>query len=134
MRALRCSRAKQYRGRGRRARGERGDSMARGPSSTAIRASLEAQLRERGADVAVYQSLLDDYMKYWRMEKDFHADIKHRGTMVECVSASGKEYIRENPSFKNAVLCDRQKLQILDKLGLTTPNFRLKIDDGCEDL
>lgn len=108
--------------------------MARGPSSAAIRESLEAQLRDHGADVAVYQSLLDDFMRYWRMEKDFQADIKHRGTMVECVSASGKKYIRENPSIKNAVLCNKQKLQILKELGLTTSSCRITLNDGCDDL
>lgn len=117
------------------ARGENGGvSVARGPKTGEIRASLEQQLRERGADVAVYQSLLDDYMRYWRMEKDFHADIRHRGTMVLSISASGKEYERENPSIRNAALCNKQKLQILKELGLTTSTCRIPAEDGCDDL
>lgn len=108
--------------------------MARGPSSAAIRESLEAQLREKGADVAVYQSLLDDYMRYWRMEKDLQADIKHRGVNVTCTSAAGKEYEKQNPSITAALQCNKQKLLILDKLGLTTSNCRITLDTGCDDL
>lgn len=110
------------------------ETVARGPKTGEIRESLERQLRERGADVAVYQSLLDDYMRYWRMEKDFHADIKKRGTTVPCVSASGKEYERENPSIRNAAMCNKQKLQILKELGLTTSTCRPPNADGCDDL
>lgn len=108
--------------------------MARGTKATDIRSSLEQQLREHGADVAVYRSLLDDYMRYWRMEKDFHADIKHRGMMISSVSASGKEYERENPSIRNAALCNKQKLQILKELGLTTSACRVPNDSGWDDL
>lgn len=110
------------------------NGLARGPRSTDIRSSLEQQLQARGADVAVYRSLLDDYMRYWRMEKDFHADIKRRGMMVPTVSASGKEYERENPSIRNAALCNKQKLQILKELGLTTSACRPQGISGCDDL
>lgn len=110
------------------------NGLARGPKSTDIRSSLEQQLQARGADVAVYRSLLDDYMRYWRMEKDFHADIKRRGMMVPTVSASGKEYERENPSIRNAALCNKQKLQILKELGLTTSACRPQGISGCDDL
>lgn len=110
------------------------NGLARGPKSTDIRSSLEQQLQARGADVAVYRSLLDDYMRYWRMEKDFHADIKRRGMMVSTVSASGKEYERENPSIRNAALCNKQKLQILKELGLTTSACRPQGISGCDDL
>lgn len=108
--------------------------MSRGPSSAAIRESLEAQLREKGADVAVYQSLLDDYMRYWRMEKDLQADIKHRGVNATYTSAAGKEYEKQNPSIAAALQCNKQKLLILDKLGLTTSNCRITLDTGCDDL
>ena len=108
--------------------------MARGPKSGDIRESLEQQLRDRGADLAVYQSLLDDYMRYWRLEKDFHADIRKRGMTVLSVSASGKEYERENPSIRNAAMCNKQKLQILKELGLTTDTCRIPEADGGDDL
>lgn len=108
--------------------------MARGPKTADIRASLEAQLRDKGADVAVYISLLDDYMRYWRMEKDLQADIKHRGVNITCISATGKEYEKQNPSIAAALQCNKQKLMILDKLGLTTSNCRIKLDTGCDDL
>ena len=117
------------------ARGENGGvSVARGPRTGEIRASLEQQLRERGADVAVYRSLLDDYMRYWRMEKDYHADLKKRGDTIVSISASGKEYERENPSFRNALACNAQKLKILRELGLTTDRCWTQGADGGDDL
>ncbi|MGN0625033.1 MAG: P27 family phage terminase small subunit [Oscillospiraceae bacterium] len=98
-----------------------------------VRESLERQLRDRGADLDVYKCLLDDYMFYFAQERKMQADIKHRGLMVTSVSAQGKEYERENPSIKAAALYNKQKLQILKELNLTTGNCR-PADDGGGDL
>lgn len=125
---------KQYRRRAGVRGGIGGENVSRGPKSGDIRASLEQQLRERGADVAAYRSLLDDYMRYWRMEKDYHADLKKRGDTIVSISASGKEYERENPSFRNALACNAQKLKILRELGLTTDRCWTPGTDGGDDL
>lgn len=97
-----------------------------------IRASLEAQLRDRGADVLHFQALLDDYMFYYRMHKHMQADIRKNGTLVEAVSAAGKSYMKENPAIKQAALYSKQMLCILRELGLTTDNCRPTSDEGCD--
>ncbi|CEQ26575.1 Uncharacterised protein [[Clostridium] sordellii] len=49
------------------------------------------------------------------------------------VSAAGKEYEKDNPSVKNAVLYSKQKLAILKELQLTTDNV-IGDDDDDEEL
>lgn len=99
-------------------------------TAAAVRASLEQQLKDRGADVAVYQAQLDSYMFYFAMEKKMQADIKHRGMEIEATSAQGKPYVKENPSVKAAALYNKQQLQILKELNLTTLNCRIPDADG----
>ncbi len=103
-------------------------------TSAQVRKSLEKQLIDRGANLEVYQSLIDDYMFYFSQERKMQADIKHRGMIVSSVSAQGKEYERENPSIRAAAMYNKQKLQILKELGLTTGNCRAPDDDGGDDL
>lgn len=105
-------------------------TRAKKVSAVQVRTSLEAQLRDRGADVAVYQAQLDSYMFYFAQEKKMQADIKHRGLEVEAVSAQGKEYTKENPSVKMAAMYNKQQLQILKELNLSTDNCRTGTDDG----
>lgn len=110
--------------------------MAKRPKKitmASIRESLTRQLEAKGADIPLYQDYIDKYLFYDQQERKMMADIRHRGIMVQAVSAQGKEYERENPSIKLAALYDKQKLQILEKLGLSTGNCR-GADDGGEDL
>lgn len=95
-----------------------------------VRESLEAQLRERGADVAVFQSQIDSYMFFHAQERAMQRDIKHRGFEIEGISAQGKPYVKENPSVKAAALYNKQQLQILKELNLNTDNCRTGTDDG----
>nr|WP_312288128.1 hypothetical protein [Terrisporobacter sp.] len=60
-------------------------------------------------------------------------DIKQRGRTYMTVSAAGKEYEKDNPSVKNAVLYNKQKLAILKELQLTTNNV-IGDDDDDDDL
>ena len=100
------------------------------PTKEEIRASLEQQLKDQGADVLHFQMLLDDYMFFYDMLKKMKRDIKKRGTTIKATSASGKEYDKENPSVKQAALYSKQMLQILREMGLTTGNCRPPGDDG----
>lgn len=95
-----------------------------------IRESLEQQLRDQGADVLHFQSLLDDYMFFYKMLRKMQADIKKNGTTIKARSAAGKEYDKENPAIKQAALYSKQMLQILREMGLTTSNCRPPNDDG----
>lgn len=85
-----------------------------------IRISLLKQLKDKGADVDHFVSLVDDYLWYWEQERKMKADIKERGMSYPAVSASGKDYEKDNPSVKNAVMYNKQKLSILRELGLST--------------
>lgn len=89
-----------------------------------IRESLEAQLKDRGADVLHFQSLLDDYMFFYRQAKKMQADVKKNGMTITAKSAAGKEYDKENPAIKAAVMYNKQQLAILKEMGLTTETCR----------
>ncbi len=98
-------------------------------TATSIKNSLIEQLREKGANIDHFSSLIDDYIWYWKEEKAMQKDIKIRGRTYITISAAGKEYEKDNPSVKNSVLYNKQKLSILKELGLTTNNININKDD-----
>ena len=98
-----------------------------------IRDSLEKQLQDRGADVLHFQALLDDYIFFYAMQKKMQSDVRKRGITIKAVSASGKEYDKENPSIKLAAVYNQRMLAILKELDLTTESCRPP-DDGGGDL
>lgn len=89
-------------------------------SAAKIKKSLLEQLKIKGADVELYRSLIDDYCWFWRQEQEMQGDIKQRGRTYLATSAAGKEYEKDNPSVKNALLYSRQMVSILAALGLST--------------
>lgn len=95
-----------------------------------IRASLEKQLRDRGADVLHFQALLDDYIFFYTQQKRMQADIRKRGLEIEAISATGKKYVKENPAVKQSAMYNQRMLAILKELGLTTDTCRPPADDG----
>ena len=101
-----------------------------GPSQKDIRASLEQQLRDKGADVLHFQALLDDYMFFYSMLKKMKSDIRKRGLEVEAISSTGKTYTKENPSVKQAAMYSQRMMAILKDLGLTTDHCRPPEDSG----
>ena len=98
-------------------------------SATKIRNSLIQQLKNRGADVEHFLALIDDYIWYYNQEKAMQKDIKAKGMSYKAISASGKEYEKENPSIKNAVMYNKEKLAILKQLELSTTNVGSDEDD-----
>jgi phage terminase small subunit len=99
-----------------------------------IRASLEKQLKDCGADLLHYQELLDDYIFFFGMERKMQAAVKKQGLTVTAVSAAGKEYDKENPAIKAAALYNQRMLHILREMGLTTATCRPPETDGSGDL
>ena len=97
-----------------------------------IKESLMQQLKEKNADVEHFISLVDDYVWYYEQEKAMQDDIKKRGLSYKTISSQGKEYFKDNPSIKNAVMYNKQKLAILKEMQLTTANV-IKTD-GDDDL
>lgn len=94
-----------------------------------VRDDLINQLRAKGADVLIFEDLIDRYMFYRDLEIEMHRDIAERGLEYPAVSATGKDYVKENPSVKQAVLYNKQCLAILQQLGLNPK----EIEDDMED-
>ena len=84
-----------------------------------VRQSLIDQLAERGADIEINRKLVEDYLFYCAEETKMQKDIKKNGYMIPAISANGKEYRRENPCVKMAVLYNKQKLAILGRLDIS---------------
>lgn len=88
--------------------------------ATEIKKSLEEQLKAKGADVTLYRALIDDYMWFYQQFHQMQADIRKNGRTYTTLSAQGKEYEKNNPCVKDALLYSRQMVAILDALGLST--------------
>lgn len=98
-------------------------------SAKKIKDSLINQLEKKGANVDHFMALIDDYIWYFNQEKAMQKDIKDRGLTFKTTSASGYPIEKENPSIKNAVAYNKQKLAILKELQLTTQNCILEDDE-----
>ena len=99
--------------------------------TTDVRRSLIEQLIERGADIDLNRGLIDDYMFYYAQEKKMQADVRKNGIMIDAVSSTGKEYKRENPAVKLAMLYNKQKLAILKQLEIA-PSTVIEPDSSEE--
>jgi phage terminase small subunit len=97
-------------------------------SQKKIKDSLYAQLKAKGADVAHFEALVDDYMSYFKMVQAMKKDIKDKGMSYMTTSAAGKKYEKDNPNMKLLPQYTRSMLAILKELGLTTDN--ITEDDG----
>lgn len=95
-----------------------------------VRDSLEAQLREKGADVPHFQDQLDRYMFFRKTYLDLVADVQENGNMIRVTSAAGKVCDKENPAIKQAAVCDQRMSAILKEMGLTTDCCQPPGDDG----
>lgn len=93
--------------------------MARAPNARKIKESLVLQLEEKGAKIAHFESLIDDYIFFFETKKRLQDDIKERGVAFETTSASGHPITKQNQSIKDLVAVNKQMLMILDKLKLT---------------
>lgn len=89
-------------------------------NARAVKESLVEQLKAKGADVTLYRALIDDYMWFFQQEKQMQADIRKNGRVYLTKSAAGKDYEKENPCVKNALLYSKQMVTILTALGLNT--------------
>lgn len=96
---------------------------------TDIRESLLGQLRAKGADIAHFISLVDDYMFLYDQVQRMKKDIKRLGLVYEATSAAGKSYEKENPAVKNIIIYNRQMLAILKELELSTEEAAGAADD-----
>lgn len=89
-------------------------------SRKSIEESLIKQLEVKGANAAHFYDQINDYLQLYDVKKKLIKDIKTRGVSYETMSASGNKIIKQNQSVKDLIATNKQMLNILDKLGLTT--------------
>lgn len=89
-------------------------------SDAKIKRDLRDQLKAKGADVLIFRDLIDRYIYFRRLEIEMQRDVSERGLSYLSVSSTGKEYVKDNPSIKNAIMYNKQCLEILKQLDLTT--------------
>lgn len=88
-------------------------------------------MKNKNADLDCFTSLVNDYVWFCKEERVMQKDIKERGHFFKTTSASGFPIEKENPSVKNAIMYNKQKLSILKELDLRTDNV---IDDADDEL
>jgi Phage terminase, small subunit. len=98
--------------------------------ATEVKNSLIKQLQVKGADVTLYRALIDDYMWFFQQFHQMQTDIRKQGRTYTATSAAGKDYEKDNPSVKNALLYSKQMVAILAALGLSTETV---IPPGTKD-
>lgn len=94
-----------------------------------IRRSLIEQLERKGANIDCYVDLIDSFIFYTNLERKMQADIRKNGLSYPAVSSTGKEYIKDNPSVKNAVMYNKQRLAILSQMGLSIDKIESETED-----
>lgn len=99
-----------------------------------IKRSLLEQLEKMGCKMPFFEGLVADYMYYEEQERAMKKDVEERGVTYVAVSAQGKEYDKDNPSVKAAVMYNKQKLAILKQVGLSVDNVFTEADDDDAEL
>ena len=94
-----------------------------------VRESLLTQLEAKGASLACYIDLIDDYMSFWDTKGKLIRDIRKRGVTYTDVSSVGVEMQKNNPSVKELSMVNRQMLSILKEMGINTSNASVDDDD-----
>lgn len=85
-----------------------------------IRNSLLKQLQVKGAKVAHFENLIDDYLFLFDTKTKLQEDIQDRGVAYKTTSASGYPITKQNQSVKDLVAVEKQMIALLKELGLTT--------------
>lgn len=84
-----------------------------------IRISMIEQLRSNGADIPVFAELIESYLWLTDFERELREDIRKNGRLITLRSAAGQEYQKENPAVKQLMQTSKQRMSILDKLGVS---------------
>ena len=94
-----------------------------------IRKSLQKQLKDMGANLAHFESLVNDYCFMWEQCEEMKKNIQEKGLVYESISSTGAEFERENPCTKNLLQYNKQMIAILKELHLSTDNITAEEDD-----
>ena len=79
-----------------------------------IRDNLLSQLKAKGADLTLYEDLVDDYMRLWDLKELLVKDIEANG-----LTKMYGQQVKENPSPKQLPTVNRQMLALLQQLGIS---------------
>ena len=82
-----------------------------------IRDNLLSQLKLKGADLTLYEDMVDDYMRLWDLKELLIEDIAEHGLTKMYGSV-----MKENPSPKQLPIVNRQMLALLQQLGISADN------------
>lgn len=97
-----------------------------------IKCSLLRQLEKKGANIAVFEDLVNDYMRFYDYKKKLQKDIDSRGVTFQEKNCKGELVQKENPSMKNLINTNKQMLSIIDKLKLDPDSIIPEEDeDDC---
>ena len=102
-------------------------------SKKEIKRSIIEQLEKKGANIAIFADLINDYMSLWDIKNDLQNDIKERGITYEDFNSHGIKVTKDNPSVKNLININRQMLAIIEKLKLD-PNSIIPTEDEDDTL
>lgn len=94
-----------------------------------IKTDLLDQLSRQGKDLSVYSSLVDDYVKIWKIKEDLLRDIKKKGVRFESVNGNGFKTEKFNESIDRIPKLMASLLKILDDLDLKEPVATASEDD-----
>lgn len=103
-------------------------------SEKLIKDSLIEQLKLKGADVACFTDLVNDYMRFWAIKNALISDIKSRGVVYKDFSSVGIEMQKNNPSVKELVNVSKQMQSTLDKLGISTDKCKAPPDYSDDEI
>ena len=98
-------------------------------SEKKVKDSLVNQLSEKGIETDYNLSLIDDYMKHWKIVANLNKDIKSRGAVVKAFDCKGNEVTKTNESIKIMNTEQAIMLKIIQLLGLQEPVQKESADD-----
>ena len=94
-----------------------------------IKENLIEQLEQKNMNLPAYLSLVDDYMKYWKLKDDLQKDIKKNGVRFKQVNGNGIAVEKFNESINQLPKITAIMIKILADLGLKEPVARSSDDD-----
>ena len=92
------------------------------PTQDPVRDSLIEQLKNRGADIDIYISRIDDYCWLNHKLQEMKKDVDEKGMTYRAISSSGKEYDKDNPSVIGVLKYSQEMTKILANLKLNVDN------------
>lgn len=85
-----------------------------------IKDSLLGQLVAKGADICLFEDLINDYMEMWDLKEQLIRDVRVNGLTKTYETATGNGAEKDNPSVKLVPAINKQMLALLKQMGIST--------------